>query len=71
MHDILNGFINDWSRKVDETKIIVIKKVNKDTVYVRAILCLSCNLYYTKCHFQKTTSYSKSSQRGAIMTEWD
>ena len=23
---ILNGFINDWSRKVDETKIIVIKK---------------------------------------------
>ena len=26
---------------------------------------------HTQCHFQQTTSYSKSSQRGARMTEWD
>ena len=55
---------------IDETMIIVTKKVSKHII-VRAILCLSFCLYYTQCHFQQTTSYSKSSQMGARMTELD
>ena len=42
MHDILNGFINDWSRKVDETKISD-KKVNKH--YMSGLFCASLATY--------------------------
>ena len=44
MYDILNGFINDWSRKVDETKIIVIKKVNKHII-MSGLFCASLATY--------------------------
>ena len=45
MYDILNDFINDWSRKVDETKIIEIKKVNKHKCQGYSVPLLQLILY--------------------------
>ena len=55
---------------IDETMIVVTKKVNKHICL--GLFFASLAAYsYIQCHFQQTISYSKSSQKGARMTEWN
>ena len=71
MHDILNGFIIDWSKKVDETKIIVIKKINKHICQGYSVPLLQLILYQRSLSadnflFQIITKGCKNDKMGLV-----
>ena len=67
MHDILNGFINDWSRKVDETKIIKVNKLCQGySVPLLQLISYQMSLSADNFLFQIITKGCKNDRMGLV-----